>query len=127
MGAGAGISACMIQLLKISSTCTKHGDTTRRIHTPQGYTPGRITPNKEYTPGRITPHKEYTPGGITPGKEYTPGGITHYRVSRYFSTLVTALAPSATAVTTWRSCLVRTSPAAKTPGTLVAPVSSATM
>lgn len=46
---------------------------------------------------------------------------------RYRSALVTALAPSATAVTTWRSCLVRTSPAAKMPGTLVSQLSPALM
>ena len=37
------------------------------------------------------------------------------------------LAPSATAVTTWRSSLVRTSPAANTPGIVVLPMASATI
>lgn len=44
---------------------------------------------------------------------------------RYFSTEVTQFAPSAAAVMIWRSCLVRTSPAANTPGIFVTPSSPA--
>jgi len=47
--------------------------------------------------------------------------------ARNSSAMCTAMAPSATAVTTCRSSLVLTSPTAYTPGTLVSVVSPATM
>lgn len=52
---------------------------------------------------------------------------TRYREATYAAALSAAIAPSETAVTTWRKPFARTSPAANTPGTLVAPDSSATM
>ena len=53
--------------------------------------------------------------------------LTRYREATYAAALSAAIAPSETAVTTWRKPFARTSPAANTPGTLVAPDSSATM
>ena len=53
--------------------------------------------------------------------------ITRYREATYAAALSAAIAPSETAVTTWRKPFARTSPAANTPGTLVAPDSSATI
>ena len=47
------------------------------------------------------------------------------RWERYSSTKCEAMAPSATAVTTWRSGFFRTSPTANTPGRFVRVVSSA--
>ena len=44
---------------------------------------------------------------------------------KYSATAVAALAPSETAVTTWRSFFVLTSPATYSPARLVSPVSSA--
>lgn len=52
--------------------------------------------------------------------------LTRYREATYAAALSAAIAPSETAVTTWRRPFARTSPAANTPGTLVAPDSSAT-
>lgn len=53
--------------------------------------------------------------------------LTRYREATYAAALSAAIAPSETAVTTWRKPFARTSPATNTPGTLVAPDSSATM
>ena len=53
--------------------------------------------------------------------------LTHYREATYAAALSAAIAPSETAVTTWRKPFARTSPATNTPGTLVVPDSSATM
>ena len=53
--------------------------------------------------------------------------LTRYREATYAAALSAAIAPSETAVTTWRRPFARTSPATNTPGTLVAPDSSATM
>ena len=50
-----------------------------------------------------------------------------YREATYAAALSAAIAPSETAVTTWRKPFARTSPATNTPGTLVVPDSSATM
>ena len=44
-------------------------------------------------------------------------GNSYSILYRYCSTDATQFAPSATAVTIWRSAFVRTSPAAKIPGT----------
>ena len=53
--------------------------------------------------------------------------LARYREATYAAALSAAIAPSETAVTTWRRPFARTSPATNTPGTLVAPDSSATM
>ena len=52
-------------------------------------------------------------------------GTEQLQYHNIFSADITAFAPSATAVTTWRRFLVRISPAAKIPGVLVTPSSPA--
>ena len=79
-------------------------------------------------------HKTFRPGSLKrpsvgEGLALPPLAIKAYAscIAMYVSAMCAATAPSAAAVTTWRSSLVRTSPAANTPSMLVLVLSSATM
>lgn len=61
------------------------------------------------------------------GHDLPNAAVVFHTPERYSSAMWTAMAPSATAVTTCRRSFVRTSPTAYTPGMLVSVVSPAAM
>ena len=109
----SGLCGSMARLLNRTSSPSENAYFSRRI-SPR---PSKV----------IIPYDEKLPCQMT-------GEFLYYWVSewvsnfaRYSSAKCTATAPSAAAVTICRSAFVRTSPAAKTPWTLVRVVSSAMM
>ena len=123
------ISLLVIASLYASDTIPQYG--------PYGNGPS-LASNRIYLRLRFRPHPPRLlrhapasgPAERTP-RAHPPASpaflLTRYREATYAAALSAAIAPSETAVTTWRRPFARTSPAANTPGTLVAPDSSATM